>query len=116
MPSVRWICSSETPLVSGRNARTMTNCRTIIAAKKANARPPDASAMIGKVQLTTAAQNQWVKLPSAWPTRPHAVREDLADEDPDHRALRESEEGDVADQAAEHEHRRPTPVRGRPRP
>ena len=32
MPSLRWICSSETPLVSGMTNNTQSNCRTIIAA------------------------------------------------------------------------------------
>ena len=32
MPSSRWICSSETPLVSGMIRMTQRSCRTIIAA------------------------------------------------------------------------------------
>ena len=45
---------------------------------------------MGKVQEMPAAITQWTRLPIAWPRRTDTVRENLADEDPDHRALAET--------------------------
>ena len=37
IPSFRWICSNDTPLVSGMNFQTINSCRTIIDAKNKKA-------------------------------------------------------------------------------
>src|SRR3954466_10679854 len=52
------ICSRVPPLVSGMTLRTQSSWRNIITAKKAKAVPPEACAMMGKVQETAAAMNQ----------------------------------------------------------
>ena len=104
IPSLRWICSSETPLVSGRSASTRTNCSTIITAKNAKAEAPERLGDDRERPAHGGGPEPVREAAQRLAAGAHAVREDLADVDPDHRPLREGEERDVADQAAEHEH------------
>ena len=66
MPSLRCICSSGTPLVSGTMVFTQMSCRTIMPQKNRKTKPGGKLVTIfGKKVVRRAAKIQWVKLPRA---------------------------------------------------